>query len=438
MDPVIIAILLVVVLFAGLMWNKIPTPITMMVIPVVFSLIAGYDLTATVGAIGNQFNSLMLSVGYMILFSLIYFQLLTDSGMFDIIIDKLLSLVGDKINVAVILVLTSVISLIVALTSNITAAYLVTIPIVLQLYKRFDIDRVAAIVLIGTSLVIFSFVPWSFGLAMNAQMVGADINELSTSAMPWAMCFIPVMVIEWVYFTLAHKKKHGTLGLPQNAGEVEAAEKAENPLARPKLFWFNLILFVGVVLCLTLTKLPAWSIFAAAAFLMTLVDYFKEGGKVWNKAAAPIVNILLMLLAVSAYIAVFNFTPEGGTSLLATLSAWLVGAVPSFLLQFAAVIFIAIAVFIVRLVPYQMYIAMFPMLAGVMAAFGVPAVAVVAPLVVVMGMGSAVSPMTATTYVSTAIAEVDIMDLGKRGVIYMEVGVLVALVIGAVFGLLPV
>ncbi len=437
MNTVIIAILLVVVLFAGLMWKKIPTPITMMVVPVIFALIAGYDLTATITAIGNQFNNLMLSVGYMIFFSLIYFQLVTDCGLFDIIIDKLLSLVGDKINVAVILVLTSIISLIVSLTANITAAYLVTVPIVLQLYKRFDIDRVAAIILIGTSLVIFSFVPWSFGLAMSAQVVGVDINELSAASRPWALCFIPIMVAEWVYFTLAHKKKHGTLGMPQEAIEIEQAEKEANPLARPKLFWFNLLLFIAVVLCLTLAPLPAWSIFAAAAFLMTLVNYFKEGGKVWNKAAAPIINILLMLLAVSAYIAVFNYTPEGGPSLLAALSSWLVGSVPNFLLHFAAIIFIAIAVIIVRLVPYQMYIAMFPMLVGVMVAFDVSAAAVAAPLVVVMGMGTAVSPMTATTYVSTAIAEVDIMELGKKGVLYMEVGVLIALVIAGIFGLLP-
>ena len=46
--------------------------------------------------------------------------------------------------------------------------------------------------------------------------------------------------------------------------------------------------------------------------------------------------------------------------------------------------------------------------------------------------------MTATTYVSTAVAEVDIMELGKRGVIYMEVGVIIATLFATVFGLLPV
>ena len=103
MDPVIIAILLVVILFAALLWNKIPTPITMMVIPFVFALIAGYTLLETATAVANQFNSLMTSVGYMILFSLLYFQVVTDCGMFDTIIDKLLSIVGTKINVPVIL-----------------------------------------------------------------------------------------------------------------------------------------------------------------------------------------------------------------------------------------------------------------------------------------------------------------------------------------------
>lgn len=439
MDPVILAILLVVVLFAALMWNKIPTPITMMVVPFVFALIAGYSIFDTATAVANQFNSLMTSVGYMILFSLIYFQIVTESGMFDIIIDKLLSIVGDKINVLVILILTAVISLIVSLTTNITAAYLVTVPIVLQLYKRFNMDRMAAIIIIGTSLVVFSFLPWSFGLAMASQMIGAEINELSAAAMPWALCFIPVLILEIAYFTIMHKRKHGTLALPHDAvEESEEHQKKENPLARPKLFWFNLLLFVAVVLCLTLSGLPAWFIFAAAAFLGTVVNYLKDSGKVWNKAAAPILNILLMLLAVSAYIAVFSYAPEGGTSLLNVLSAWLVGVVPGFLLRFSGVIFILLAVFIVRLVPYQMYMAMFPMIAAVGLSFDISAVAIIAPLAVVMGMGSAVSPMTATTYVSTAVAEVDIMELGKRGVIYMEVGVIVATLFATVFGLLPV
>ena len=439
MDPVILAILLVVVLFAALLWNKIPTPITMMVIPFVFALIAGYTLLETATAVANQFNSLMTSVGYMILFSLIYFQVVTDCGMFDTIIDKLLDIVGTKINVPVILILTAVISLIVSLTTNITAAYLVTVPIVLTLFKRFQMDRMAAIIICGTSLVIFSFLPWSFGLAMASQMIGAEINDLSAAAMPWAMCFIPVLILEIVYFTLAHKKAHGTLALPSGAvEEAEEHQKKENPLARPKLFWFNLLLFIAVVLCLTLSGLPAWFVFAAAAFLGTIVNYLKDSGKVWNKAAAPILNILLMLLAVSAYIAVFSYAPEGGTSLLNALSTWLVGSVPEFLLRYSGVIFIILAVIIVRLVPYQMYMAMFPMIASVGLAFDISAVAMIAPLAVVMVMGSAVSPMTATTYVSTAVAEVDIMELGKRGVIYMEVGVIVALIFGAVFGLLPV
>ena len=439
MDPVILSILLVVVLFAALLWNKIPTPITMMVIPFVFALIAGYTLLETATAVANQFNSLMTSVGYMILFSLIYFQVVTDCGMFDTIIDKLLDIVGTKINVPVILILTAVISLIVSLTTNITAAYLVTVPIVLTLFKRFQMDRMAAIIICGTSLVIFSFLPWSFGLAMASQMIGAEINDLSAAAMPWAMCFIPVLILEIVYFTLVHKKAHGTLALPHDAAdEAEEQQRKENPFARPKLFWFNLILFIAVVLCLTLSGLPAWSIFAAAAFLGSIVNYPKDSGKVWNKAATPILNILLMLLAVSAYIAVFSYAPEGGTSLLNALSTWLVGSVPEFLLRYSGVIFVILAVIIVRLVPYQMYMAMFPMIASVGMAFDISAVAMIAPLAVVMGMGSAVSPMTATTYVSTAVAEVDIMELGKRGVIYMEVGVIVALIFAAVFGLLPV
>ena len=185
MSQVVIAILLVVVLFAALMWKKIPTPITMMVVPFIFALIAGYSLVETATVVATQFDRLMNSVGYMILFSLIYFQAVADCGMFDIIIGKLLKVVGNKMSVPVILVLTSVISLIVSLTANITAAYLVTVPIVITLYKLYDIDRVASIVLIGTSLVIFSFVPWSVGLAMASQSPQLSSRRGRRRRIPW-------------------------------------------------------------------------------------------------------------------------------------------------------------------------------------------------------------------------------------------------------------
>ena len=429
---------MIVVLLAATIWNKIATPIVMMCIPIVFALIAGYGLTDIASMVATQFNGTMSSVGYMILFSLIYFQMLTETGMFDTIIGKILKLVGKRMNVVIIMMLTTLIALIVGLTTNVVAVYLITFPIVLPLFKRFKMDHVAMIILAQTALCVFSFLPWNYNLALGVAATGCDLNELANAALPWSMCLIPVIILQWVYFALVHKKKNGSLALPADALEIERAEAKENPLARPKMFWVNLLIFVAVILCLTLTKLPSWFIFAIAAFITTIVNYNKNWGEVWGKAANPILNILTMLLAVSAYIAVFNYTPEGGVSMSTTLAEWLVSVVPGGAIQFTTVIFIAILVLLVRVVPYQLAVAMYPMLVGIGATFGIPAAVVIAPLATYIGMGTGVSPMTAATYVSTALAEVDIKELGKRGLVIMEVSVLFAMILAGVLGFWPV
>ena len=108
------------------------------------------------------------------------------------------------------------------------------------------------------------------------------------------------------------------------------------------------------------------------------------------------------------------------------------------MIRFTTVIFMVLLVGIVRIVPYQIVVAMYPMLVSIGANFGISAVMFVAPLVAFIGLGTGVSPMTSSTYVSTALAEVDINDLGKRGVVIMTASAIVATLLGTVFGVLPV
>jgi len=434
----VLAIIMILVLLAVIIWNKIPTPIVMLSIPFIFALLCGYGVKNTAAAILNQFNGTMATIGYMLLFSLIYFQMLTETGMFDTIIQAIMKVVGGKMNAFVVLVLTTVIALLVGLTTNIVAIYLIVFPVMIPLYKRFGIDRLAAVILAQTASCVFAFLPWNYTLTLGVASTGCDLNELSAAIIPWSLCLIPVVVLQWLYFTVQHRKKNGSLGLKAEDDVEQIREVKENPNARPQLFWVNIFVFAAVIVSLTVFALPSWLVFCGAAFITTVVNYRRDYGPIWNKAAAPFLNILTMLLAVSAYIAVFNYAPEGGSSMVASLAAWMISIVPGSMIRFTTVIFMVLLVGIVRIVPYQIVVAMYPMLVSIGANFGISAVMIVAPLVAFIGLGTGVSPMTSSTYVSTALAEVDINDLGKRGVVIMTASAIVATLLGTVFGVLPV
>ena len=122
MSPTMMAVIMLVVVIACILWNKIPMNFVMFAVPLVCMFGLGFTLTEVSGFIVNQVNTVMASAGYMLLFGLVYFTMLTETGMFDTIIGKLVSLVGDKMNVVVIFVVTTLISCVAYLTASMSTS----------------------------------------------------------------------------------------------------------------------------------------------------------------------------------------------------------------------------------------------------------------------------------------------------------------------------
>ena len=269
----IMAILMLVLVIALILSKKVPMNFVLFLVPIVIALFLGYNLTEIGEMVSTQFATSMKSSGYMLIFGLLYFTMLTETGMFDTIVGAITKLIGDKMNVIVIMILTTVISAFGMLTANISTCYLVTFPIMLPLYKKYRFNRVSAFLITQTTMSAMCFIPWGIGIAMSAMMADCDTVELATASIPWALCFIPVIILQWVYFAFEHKKQYGTLGLPAEAVESGAAEaEKENPNRRPKLFWLNLVLFIVVIVALAVFKIPSYIVFIIAVTQAAMIN----------------------------------------------------------------------------------------------------------------------------------------------------------------------
>ncbi|MDD2980242.1 MAG: SLC13 family permease [Hespellia sp.] len=430
----IMAIIMLVVVIALILSKKIPMNFVLFLVPIVIALFLGFKPVEISDMVAEQFATTMKSSGYMLIFGLLYFTMLTESGMFDTIVGVITRIIGDKMNVVIIFILTTVISAIGMLTANISTCYLITFPIMLPLYKKYRVNRVDAFLVTQSTMAAMCFIPWGIGIAMSAMMADCDTVELATASIPWALCFIPVIILEWIYFTIQHKKQYGTLGLPETAEKETEAEKAqadENPNRRPKLFWINFILFIAVIAALAVFKIPAYFVFIVAACVTAMIDYPKDFGAIWNKTGVMVFNIVVMLLAISVYIAVFS-----QTGMITAFAELITGVFPGMLAKYTFIILLLLSVVVIRFVPYQLYNAMYPLLISIGTQFGYTPIQIIAPYVCNLCLATGVTPINNSIYVAAPLLETEVDGIVKKGVPVFTVVNALVVMLAMVFGIL--
>ena len=102
MNATVMAIILVLIVVATVVTKKVPFNFVLFIVPIICSLLLGFSLQETSDFVLEQFSSIMKSAGFMLLFAFLYFQMLTEAGVFDTIVSAVTNKLGDKMNVIVI------------------------------------------------------------------------------------------------------------------------------------------------------------------------------------------------------------------------------------------------------------------------------------------------------------------------------------------------
>ena len=426
----LMAIILILIVVATVITKKVPFNFVLLIVPIVCALILGHSVEETSTFVVEQLSSMMQSAGFMLLFAFLYFQMLTEAGVFDTIVTAVTTKLGHKMNVIVIMILTTLIGGFSILTGNFTPAYLITFPILVPLYKRFDFDREAAFIIAQTAMSALCFIPWGIGMAYTASSAGLDANELAAASMPWGLCFIPAIILQWIYFGLQHKKRVGTF---QAVAEVETAEekKEENPNLRPKLFWVNLIIFVIALVALGVFGIAPYFVFIVATVVTAMLNYPKNFGEIFAKVGPMYLNILIMLIAINVYQAVFN-----NTGMVGAISGALMQFCPEFLLRYIHIILLLLCVVIIYVIPFQIFNALYPIFISIGAGFGIPAVAVIAPFVCNLSLATSSTPTNSSTYTGCALTETEVQHFCKKAVPIQTVTNAVVVLTAVIFGVL--
>lgn len=247
------------------------TPLSALIaIPVAAALLTGFGAkTAAFMLHGVQG---VAGVAGMFIFAILFFGIMTDAGMLDPIIDRILRTVGS--NPTRIVMGTSLLALLVHLDGSGAVTFLVTVPVMLPLYERLGMDKRVLACAASLSAGV-NFLPWT----------GPMIRASASLHIPVTAIFNPLVPVQcaglvFVFATAWWLGRREAVRLGYRAGDSHRVEVAARQLDEARLL-LRRPGRVGVNLCLTLVliagmiaaKLDPVAVFMVGVVLALQINY---------------------------------------------------------------------------------------------------------------------------------------------------------------------
>ena len=233
-----------IVTFMALIMAKKLSPFTSLIlIPILFGLLAGYGWDTLAYAMTGIKD--VASTFAMMTFAILYFGVMLTAGMFDPMVDKVVSWCkGDPLKV---LVGTAVLAAFVSLDGDGTTTVMICCAAMIPIYDRLKIKKIYLANLIILMNCIMNLIPWGGPTARVMSVMKLDAGEILAPLVPgMAVSIVYVLAVSY-YLGLKERKRLGVTRDVNNAvNKVELSEE-EQAWKRPKLIWFNLILTVAIV-----------------------------------------------------------------------------------------------------------------------------------------------------------------------------------------------
>ncbi|HAF42191.1 MAG TPA: citrate transporter [Sphingobium sp.] len=397
---------LMVATFMTLIMTKRMTPlVALIVIPSLFGVIAGQ--AAGLGDMMIDGIKNLAPTGVMLLFAILFFSTMTDTGLFDPLVGRLVKLVhGDPL---LILLGSVVLCAIVSLDGDGSTTYIITIAALLPLYKRFDMKRIYLVCLLMVTSGIMNLTPWGGPTARAASALKLDPATLFLPLVPGMIAGLAFLLGLAFWFGIKERRRLGHVHLPQ--GEpVDIADLgvSQYPEARrPHLRGFNAALVIALLGLLVWGILPL-SVLMMIAFAIAMIVNYPGVAQQKERIAAHAGNVLSV---VSLIFAAGIFTGIlGGTGMVEAMSKQVVGVIPPALGPYMAPITALLSMpFTFFISNDAFYFGMLPILAEAGAHYGVDPMATARASL----MGQPVhllSPLVPSTYLLVSLAGIDLAD----------------------------
>ncbi len=381
----IVGFAMMILITTLLLKKKVSTLFAFTIIPIIGAFLVGASVAEVCDYVNvglGKTRDLM----FIIFFSLPYFSVMSEAGLFDTMVEFLLN--HTKLSVTVICIITVFVSLITEIDGSVTSTYLVTVPMLLPLYKKLKIDPKVLLLLCSATMCALFVTPWN-GRTLRAATLLEGIespqNYIFSQMLPMMLIYIGMcLVLAVILARLQMKKGAGQIDMSAETKTVVGTSE----LRRPKLFWFNLILTVLLIIGLSVVPCPDYFVFAIGLIVALCVNYpdLKLQGSLLKKYSQEMYSIACAVFLSGVVVGVLS---ESG--MMDAMVDFLIRIIPSALGPWVYLIIALFSAPLMLIFTNDIWqYALVPIVAGVSAKFGIPNEVVV--LTLLMNMGAMVSP----------------------------------------------
>lgn len=307
-----------IIIFMYVIMKKKMSPFTsLVVIPLLFTLIAMISGASKKGNIGDfvlEGIKTTSNTGIMLLFAILYFSIMLDAGLFDPITKKMIYFAkGDPMKV---LMATAIVAATVSLNGDGTTTTLICCSAFIPIYKKLNMKMMNLGVLIILQNTIMNLLPWGGPTARAMAVLEVDADILSYLA--------PGMILSLLYviFFVARrmgKQERDRLGITQLSNEeIEEITKITDPetvkMRCPKNFVFNGILTIVLIAWLVASSfissiaLPSLLLFLVGTCIALMVNYpnLKDQSARIGANGGDAVQVVILVFAAGVFMGLFQ------------------------------------------------------------------------------------------------------------------------------------
>lgn len=405
-------------------------------IPIVAGVLAGFG-----PKLGNMmFDGLKTTAptGIMIMFSVLFFCIQLDTGLFNPLIYRIVRMVkSDPLKIAV---GTTVLTIVLALDGEGVTNFVIITLALLPIYRRIGMNPLVLTCLASLSNYLMNSSPWG-GPTMRAMAVlQLGVEDLFNPLIPAMGVGLVWLVVVAYILGMRERKRLGWTKDKDNessvigASEITAALNQEAATLRPKLIGVNFALVLIVMVALVKNVMPPAILFIIA-FCATLLINYRDFDQMEERIRAHAGNALwatVVVFAAGIFTGVFR-----GTKMIDEMALGLVSLIPDALGPHMAIVSGVISYLSTLIVsPDAFYFGVLPIISTAATHFGIEP-AELGRAVLLGQLGYGISPLVAAPLLLCSLTKVQFFEHQRFSFIWGLSTAIIMLITAVITGVVP-
>lgn len=436
-----------VIVFMTLIMTKRLSPITALIlVPIAFGAVAGFR--AEMGPMMLAGIGKLAPTGVMLMFAILYFAVMIESGLFEPLVRVLVRVVHD--DPVRIVVGSAALALVVSLDGDGSTTYMIVTAAMLPLYRRLGLKPVILACVTMMAGGVMNVTPWGGPTARASSALGIDASEIFLPMIPALL--VSAAFVLWAAYRLGLTERNRLAAgpplretSPRDAAPREAsalpddsmlgpATRADDPDRPPRHLVLNALLTVALMTALVLGVLPLPVLFmiAFAVALVLNVPSVGEQKALLARHAGNVLAVVGLIFAAGVFTGILS-----GTKMVDAMADSVVALVPAPLGPYLPVLTGLLSIpFTFFISNDAFYYGVLPILAKAGAAYGISA-AEMGRAAIIGQPVHLLSPLVPSTYLLVGLVGIDFGDHQRFTLKWCVLTSLVMLAAGLLTAVIP-